>query len=92
MIYIYNKYAWGIVLKNKMASTSTLFNQWIPILKIKHPKMILSDNGPEFKNNKLHEELKKLNIKQLFPENYRPLGQIENSYLEILQCLIPKYG
>jgi len=39
--------------------------------------MILSDNGPEFKNNKLQEELKKLNIKQLFSETYRPLGQIE---------------
>ena len=47
-------------------------------INVQHkPKIIHSDNGSEFKNNELKAWCESLNIKQLYSEPYKPLGQIE---------------
>lgn len=60
-----------VPLKNKLASTvekalRKIFKQEVV------PKLILSNNGPEFKNAKLQKLFKDFNIKYIFTGSYSP--------------------
>lgn len=74
-IDIFSKYAQSVLVKNKTATT--IVNGLKRILKKlpQKPKLIQSDNGSEFKNEKMKSFLEKEGIKQLFSTPYTPQSQ-----------------
>ncbi len=58
------------------------------------PRVLLSDNGTEFRNALLEEICRQFNIKQTFTVTYHPAsnGQVERANRKILDALRPVVG
>ncbi len=65
-----------------------------PICEHTAPRVLLSDNGAEFRNKVLAEICTQFGITQTFPVVYHPAsnGLVERTNRKILEILLPKVG
>lgn len=93
VIDVFTRFAWTEIVKDKKPKTIIEALKKILRRMEKTPKLIISDNGREFKNKTMAKFLEKENIKQLFGIAGNPQGQgIIERFNQSLKRLISKSG
>ena len=77
VVDIWTRYAWVVPLKNKEGPTCTA--AFRTVLANRHPEILMSDNGSEFKNRWFRELLKANDIKPSYaePGDHHRMGIVE---------------